>query len=91
MVTPRVTGFIHRLKSLVSSLAERNTSLSSLSLPRGCKIGKTLDEEGIWRFATDCKVFYFMHPENAIIKSVVFRLFDLVRLQNIFHRKALLF
>ena len=35
-------------------------------------------------FATNYKMFYFMLPENAVIKSVLFRLFDLlVRLKNI--------
>ena len=50
----------------------------------GFEEGKILYEEGIWMFATNCKMFYFMLPENAIIKSVVFRLFDLLVRLTIF-------
>lgn len=37
--------------------------------------------------------FYRLHPENAIIKSIVFRLLEgrLIRLQNIFQKNALCF
>lgn len=53
-----------------------------------------MDEEGIWRFATNHRVLYCLHPDNAIVKSIVFslqkgRLSKI--LQNIFQRNALLF
>lgn len=61
---------------IAPSPSHQNTSFLLLSLFGGRTVGETLDKEGIWRFATDYKMFYFLHPENAIIESIIFRLFE---------------